>query len=377
METKRYRDSALKKAEIKIRGIFAGNIAGGDPVLVSHAGGAPALPGTPRILFLRQDRIGDVLVSVPIIRAIRGKFPHAGISMLLSPNNSAAQPALKRYVDDVILYEKNLYKIIRLWATLRRARFDIAVDLMDNPSATSTLILKACRSRFTFGIDKANRAAYSHVVPLLDRSRVHIVERLAQLLMLFGQVPSQVPLDLEYPVDEQEMAAAKKLALSAGLTSDQQPIVGINISGSNDQKFYGVERNILIVNHIRRSHPDVQPLVFCSSAHRTQAQEIRSQTGAPIMPATKSFHDFACGLRCCSCIVTPDTSVVHLAAAWKIPALVLYLHDAPELLPWFPYKSPYRALFARQHIGTIPVTEVCGAFDQLVREMPGRTGCVS
>jgi ADP-heptose:LPS heptosyltransferase len=68
--------------------------------------------------------------------------------------------------------------------------------------------------------------------------------------------------------------------------------------------------------------------------------------------------------------LTPDTAVVHLAAAWKLPTVALYQPE-PGLAPWLPYKTPHRAVVGAAGIPAIPVEQVMAALDELTAERFG------
>ena len=63
-----------------------------------------------------------------------------------------------------------------------------------------------------------------------------------------------------------------------------------------------------------------------------------------IAPKASSLHEFAALLHECDVILTPDTSVVHLAAAWKRPTVVLFVFNEFGLSHWTPFQTPHRAL---------------------------------
>jgi hypothetical protein len=92
------------------------------------------LGDAPRILLLRQDRIGDVLVSIPVIRALRQRYPRAQIHMLFSRANFGVRHAVAQYVDHSWRYDKTLTSAVRVIRAVRAARYDIVVNLTDNPS---------------------------------------------------------------------------------------------------------------------------------------------------------------------------------------------------------------------------------------------------
>ena len=116
------------------------------PIVVSHPQPVISSNDAARILLLRQDRIGDVLVSVPVIRALRSHFPTSTIDMVLSMNNISVRQAVAPYINDVILYKKGLLGLLKTRSALRGVRYDVVVDLTDNASSTSAILIHGARA---------------------------------------------------------------------------------------------------------------------------------------------------------------------------------------------------------------------------------------
>jgi ADP-heptose:LPS heptosyltransferase len=95
------------------------------------------IPGpSPRIFVVRQhNQLGDMLCVVPLLRALRLRYPDSHISLLASPVNY--EPMLgNRFVDEVIDFDKrefvgkeggSLFHFPGFVLRLRKKRFDIAV----------------------------------------------------------------------------------------------------------------------------------------------------------------------------------------------------------------------------------------------------------
>ncbi|MFL5517015.1 MAG: glycosyltransferase family 9 protein, partial [Gemmatimonadales bacterium] len=135
------------------------------------------LPAEPAILLMRQERIGDVLVGIPVLRALRQRYPAARIHLLVSRNNYAVRDAVRPFVDRVWRYDKTVGSAVALLRALRRERYDVVVDLVDNPSAISRVVIGWCGARRAVGLAHADAGYYSHAAPLLDQATVHPVER--------------------------------------------------------------------------------------------------------------------------------------------------------------------------------------------------------
>ena len=354
-------DTLLKRIELAVRHVATRILEGsGQPVVLANPRSVVPVGRPMRVLFLRQDRLGDVLVSEPVIRAIREKYPSAQIDMLLSPNNIAARHALTHLIDDVVLYRKQGWGVMAAIRQIRRNRYDVIVDLMDNPSATSTLLLRASGIAIRIGIDKTNRAVYSHVVSLLDRSSVHIVERIAQLAMPFGIDPSTMDLRLRYRLTDLECAEAQHHLAAGGRRTAM-----FNVTGSDDARRYGSERWIRVISVFRQRNPDWRAIVAGAPHDEATLQRIAGATGADILPTTVSFHAFAATVMQATLLVTADTSIVHVAAAASVPQVVLYVFNNPALMPWYPYRSPHVALTGYNNVREIEPAHVNDAIEAL------------
>ncbi len=291
-----------------------------------------------KFLFVRQDRIGDVLISTPLFFVLRKRYPSAVLDVLLSVNNHFAlsnDPIIrKRWI-----YEKNLFSAIKMVMGIRRERYDFVIDLMDNPSATSTVICLLSGSRWNVGLDKENRQVYDIVVPMLSRKATHIVDRIAQLLVPFGIDPSREELRVRYVVGESARQFGCSVLEQFGMMRGK--MVGINISAGHDVRFWGVDNFRTLITLLQKKSPRRPILLLFKPSHAHQAQQIvHGFDHVYLSPKTDSFDKFAALVSVLGLLITPDTSAVHLAAAFDIPAVVLFVQSNKNLRIWDPYKSP-------------------------------------
>jgi ADP-heptose:LPS heptosyltransferase len=356
----------LKRVERALRRRFNRTFyADRTPVVVTRPSEAPALPTAPRILFLRQDRIGDVLVSTPILHAVRRALPLATVDMLLSDNNVAVQHAVTDVTDNILRFSKGVRGTLTSTRRLRRARYDVVVDLLDNASTTSSLLVRATAAPLAFGIDKENRGVYSHVVPRRDQGRHHISERLRALVTLFGIDEDAIDMRPVYPISETDTREAR-----AALFGPEPPAfpVGVNYSGSSVLRTYPAQHLITVIRAAAARYPAVTWFVFGAPHHADEVRHIADATGAVAVPPLASYHAFAGALSTMRALVTPDTSVVHLAAAWDMPCCVLFNQPDPGLHPWLPYATHCEAVInAGRDLSVVPPEQVIEAVDRLLQ----------
>ncbi len=321
-----------------------------------------------KILLLRQDRIGDVLVTIPFLKDLKENMLDLQVHILLGNKNIQTAPFIKNYCNKIWFYNKNIRNIrdirdtIKLIRELNQENFDLIIDLFDNPSQTSSLLLTFLHSQFKLGIEKENLKQYTHIVPMKLKSEVHIVERIANLLLPFGINPEE--LSLEISLD------SNLFATSALLTEENYKILGINLSGSSPAKNWGVENYIAFINLITRKYSNIKVIVFASSNLKEQQEEICIKSNCTPAPITSSLIEFVGMLKQCDFILTPDTSVVHFCAAFKIPAIVLF--SVPEIPPklkvWTPYNSVHKAILTTRELNMIKPSEVLIKLEELLEE---------
>lgn len=299
---------------------------------------------TCKFLFVRQDRIGDVLISTPLIYAFKNRYPKATVDFLLSANNHFVlehEPLVrKRWI-----YKKSLGGALEILFSIRNEHYDFVIDLMDNPSTTSTVICALANGTWNVGLIKENEYAYDIPVPLLSRKETHIIDRLGMLLTVFGIDPKNETFRIRYRTSGESKEFARTFFDTMGWEGKQ--VVGINISPTDGVRFWGIQNFQNLVGKLLAQYPHLPIVLLYAPVDKPHAEEIAKPFSTIVLsPETHSFDQFAALVEKLSLLVTPDTSVVHLAAAFQIPSVVLYVQSNKELRIWEPYGSDSETLVA-------------------------------
>ncbi len=257
-------------------------------------------------------------------------------------------------MDNIYVFPKSLWGRISILLLLKRNKYDLIVDLYDNPSFSSSILVRFTKPKFSLGFDKENRNVYTHIVSLPDKMKVHIVDRLGQLLLPFGLENYDVNFDF----------LVKK---SNPLPSKKKKRVGIVVSGSSPAKFWGLN-NISQLIKMMNEKLDYEIVVFGTKEHKSLIEYLNQLNNTIIAPFTDDFDEFVAMVASCDYIVTPDTSVVHLASALGIPVVVLYTFvDERFGMPWFPYKTKFEAILSKKDsYADIKPEKVFDAFQKLM-----------
>lgn len=304
-----------------------------------------------KVVFLRQDHLGDVIVSIPLIRELKKRFPNFELHIVLGKSNFTLAPFLQKYTTKEWKYSKKIIDIIQLVRALRKERFDVVIDIHDKASLTSTILIWMIRSRYAIGLAKGSSKVLTHRVELPEGKIPQVVDLYLLPLLPFGIDPTTVDFSLEFPK-------------SAVVTKNPRRVF-INLNGSQRIRYWGTENFILCIQKLQAEFPDFEIVVSCTKDYDEELQEILSKTTAKHTGYFSSFFEVTTEIDKSQYVITPDTVVPHICEAWNIPCVVLYLrYDSFTM--WRPKTTKFRPVISPDEIMTsIPVDKVISAFKQL------------
>jgi ADP-heptose:LPS heptosyltransferase len=316
-----------------------------------------------RILLVRTDKIGDAIVSTPVLQALRQHYPDARIDVVLGRRNRAAGPLLP-FKDRILVAERGVPKMLSLIRKLRAEHYDLAIDMLPSDSVTAAVTTVISGAAMKIGFEDSASAFYNAVVAH-PAELEHHVPRLLRLLTPMGIVvaPDQARPSLALPVASQEGARA---FLADWRVSSRVPLVLINISGSSPRKFWGVENFVALAREIARWNVEVG--LLSSPADGAVLQQIAAAAGVRSIPPMPRLEDFAAVLSFADLVVSPDTSIVHIAAALDKPVVTL-TGQGDLATEWTPWGVPYRVVTGPGLVPDITFAEAREAVRSLAREV--------
>jgi ADP-heptose:LPS heptosyltransferase len=187
------------------------------------------------------------------------------------------------------------------------------------------------------------------------------------LLTVFGIEPDEAILSVRYNVRPESAEFAAASFKRFGLTD--RKVIGINVSPGEGTRFWGTDNYQALIRWLRSSFPDCPVLVLFQPSDMSVAKGITDPfDGVVLSPETRTFDQFAALVERLWILVTPDTSAVHLAAAFSVPSVVLYVQSDKDLRVWEPYGSHSEIVVTDvDDLQTIPVEHVVRAVDRLVK----------
>src|SRR5215212_1738882 len=306
-----------------------------------------------RVLAVRLDNLGDVLVTTPAIHAIRESLPDAAVTLLASPVGAQAG-RLNPDVDDVVVYNApwmdpwshlplDPAREMQTIAQLSAGRYDAAVifsSFRQSPLPAAYLCyLAGIPLRLAASIDgPGSLLTTRHRHP---ERMMHEVERGLDLVGAVGMKTSDDRLVLRVPDGGREEIA--------DLVTAQRPLIVVHPGCSMPARTYPWEQYAEVVD-LLIAQLDATVIITGSANERDLVERVREQVRPEHRDAAIALADGLDFAELCALIeradmvITNNTGPMHLAAAVKTPVVVLFaLTNPPE--QWGPWRVPHRLLY--------------------------------
>jgi ADP-heptose:LPS heptosyltransferase len=307
--------------------------------------------GPKRILVFRVGELGDTIIALPSLRAVREAFPGAHISFLgnvnSKSNNVTAQQAIPAtgLIDEWLSYSVNgagwrSWQSVSLLKRLRKARFDTLVYLaprLRKPKEVhrDLLFFRLAGIKNVIGQHGFSMPERSAGVPLATAD--HELEHLLQRLSLSGiKIPSAENARIDLALTQQETDAADSWLRMQVKDRDRKVLVGFGPGSKWPAKIWPEERFKEVGLRLTREY-GAYPIVFGGAEDKALAERLVEywKSGSTAAGAL-SPRQAAAALAQCALYVGNDTGTMHLAAAVGTPCVaIMAALDWPGR--WVPY----------------------------------------
>jgi ADP-heptose:LPS heptosyltransferase len=342
------RSGFLKKLEVGCRRLLFRSLTPG-AASREVADSVPAGEDLGGILLMRQDRIGDMIMTLPLLRRLREVHAGARIGVVASVANSI----ILKYENDLetIVYRKGPADFVSSLLQSREFAPDAAVDMHMHDSTTSLAYALASGARWRLHVKRHDRLPFNVRVDAPQDG--HIMDAFAGLLSGLGRKLDTNDMDMEVRISPLEEEFAGLFWDGSGCMPGDCAAVNISAGGQNRE--WPIDRYASVCRDLKEM--GTVPLLISAPEHREKAAAIlRMAEGAILPPPTPSILHLSALLKGVLLLVSPDTSTVHLAASMGIPVVGMYLPFDPGLPKWYPWGVASRVIMADDHRSLISIT---------------------
>ena len=319
-----------------------------------------------KIVILRYDRIGDMIVSLPLCKALQAGIPEAEIVMIASEVNACIAHD-SSFINRTIVKPKGLFKWINCLLSIRSERPDLVIDLNHAVTPHTIFAIRIMRPK--------------HVASPFKDGRWGVR---GSELKLFDLMPTQHPKKYCRPISKTYLDIAgiigcpTKNCLPYPLPHYRnenyytQPYVVLNPSGSRKTMRIEDVDLVTIVRFLSHETPSWRVIIPAMQENWTALRSLFSNApSVAILDPSPTVRPLLPLIQFASLVITPDTALVHIACAYKTPLVAIYTSEQELFEQWRPLDNENARVIRsakEKSLDGFSVTELLRAISELSRD---------
>jgi len=270
-----------------------------------------------RLLITRIDRIGDVVLSTPIPREVKRKYPNSFVAVLVRDYTKDIYKN-NPHVDEIIVYNKNEndFSFWQMMKRLRKYKFNHAFMLLPDERLNWLLFFSSIKNRIGVGhklyqfisfTKYINRRKY---IPLR-----HEADYCLDMIRKIGIEPQSINPEIYLSNNEKHKVSEIKKMLS----NNKKTIIGINSTSGNSapnlqpEEYKKIINKLLKIDNIKVVITDYNPPAELLNINRV----IYLNRGKRLRESILNFAAI-------DILISSSTGPIHIAAALKIQTISLF-----------------------------------------------------
>ena len=303
------------------------------------------------ILFLRYDgKIGDMVVNSLMFREIKKVYPYIKIGVVA---RGAAIDIIRdnTNVDKIYEYYKDRKKIKDLALKIKEEKYDLLIDFSEMLRVNQMMLINLCGARINIGLDRKDWKLFDLSIESGKDFKwtEHITNRYLAYLIKIGLKKESINISYDiYLKDEikyedffNEIKESKKLIL--------------NPYGASKHKSFNIENLENIITYLKDKDIAIILVYFGDKYKELEFLE-KKYKYVYIPKKIESILDTAILIKKSDYIISPDTSIVHIASAFNKKMITIYPPKGGKYgvdhLVWEPKSKYNKVIFCKDKTGT-------------------------
>jgi len=291
-----------------------------------------------KILLIRFGRLGDVILLVPSIRALRNRYPKATIEVLVD-HRYADILEMCSAVDRVIPVNRLAMRdggkiravgnMFRLAQELHAAAYDLVLDF--HSFRETHLLTWYTRARWRLGLKRVHSSYWPfcfNLGPVLEDDALHVSDVFLSMLGFLGidPVSNGHLLDLSSELRQEADSFLHRHQIEAGVLR-----IGFNLGAGSQSRTWPPEKFAELAERIAQRHKAVVIAFSGPNEELLSSEFCRGVRATRVIPAPNlALPQLTALFNRCDVLVSNDTGPMHLGAAAGVPTLGLFSVARPN-----------------------------------------------
>ena len=302
------------------------------------------------ILFLRYDgKIGDMIVNSLMFREIKKVYPDIKIGVIA---RGAAIDIIKDNpnVDKIYEYYKDRKKIKDLALKIKEEKYDLLIDFSEMLRVNQMMLINLCRARINIGLDRKGWELFDLSIESGKDFKwtEHITKRYLAYLIKLGLKKENIDISYDiYLKDE------KKYEVFFNEIKESKKLI-LNPYGASKHKSFSIETLENIITYLKDKDIAIILTYFGDKYKELEFLE-KKYKYVYIPKKIESILDTAILIKKSDYVISPDTSIVHIASAFNKKMITVYPPKGGKYgvdhLVWAPKSEYNRVIFCKDKTG--------------------------
>ena len=321
------------------------------------------------ILFLRYDgKIGDMVVNSLMFREIKKVYPNIKIGVVA---RGAAIDIIKDNpnVDKIYEYHKDRKKIKDLALKIKEEKYDLLIDFSEMLRVNQMMLINLCGARFNIGLDRKDWKLFDLSIESNKDFKwiEHIANRYLAYLVKIGL--KRESIDISYDIYLKE---EKKYEDFFYKIKENKKLI-LNPYGASKHKSFSIETLEKIINYLKDKNIAII-LVYFEDKYKELKFLEKKYSNVYIPENIANILDTTLLIKKSDYVVSPDTSIVHIASALNKKIITVYPPKGGKYgvdhLVWAPKSEYSKVIFCKDKTGNYDEIDInTFNFDEMKKEI--------
>ncbi|WP_338964238.1 glycosyltransferase family 9 protein [Fusobacterium nucleatum] len=321
------------------------------------------------ILFLRYDgKIGDMIVNSLMFHEIKKVYPDIKIGVVA---RGAAVDIIRENpnVDKIYEYYKDRKKIKDLALKIKEEKYDLLIDFSEMLRVNQMMLINLCGARINIGLDRKDWKLFDLSIESGRDFKwtEHITKRYLAYLVKLGLKKENI--DISYDI---YLKNEKKYEAFFNKIKENKKII-LNPYGASKHKSFSIETLENIINYLKNKDTAIILTYFGDKYKELEFLE-KKYKYVYIPKKIESILDTAILIKKSDYVISPDTSIVHIASAFNKKMITVYPPKGGKYgvdhLVWAPKSKYNKVIFCKDKTGTYDEIDInTFDFDEMKEEV--------
>ena len=321
------------------------------------------------ILFLRYDgKIGDMVVNSLMFREIKKVYPNIKIGVVA---RGAAIDIIKDNpnVDKIYEYYKDRKKIKDLALKIKEEKYDLLIDFSEMLRVNQMMLINLCGARINIGLDRKDWKLFDLSIESGKDFKwtEHITNRYLAYLIKLGLKKESIDISYDiYLKDE------KKYETFFYKIKENKKLI-LNPYGASKHKSFNIETLENIITYLKDKDIAIILVYFGDKYKELEFLE-KKYKSVYIPKKIESILNTAILIKKSDYVISPDTSIVHIASAFNKKMITVYPPKGGKYgidhLVWAPKSKYNKVIFCKDKTGNYDEIDInTFNFDEMKKEI--------